>query len=275
MKPPPTTRTWTRYVAIGDSLTEGMSDPDPGMPGAYVGWADRLAVELAARADAEDKEFGYANLAIRGRLLADVVGPQLDAAIALEPDLVSIIGGANDILRPKAELDALAAELEAAVARIRATGADVLMATPADPYKAPLLRAFRGRCALYVACIWGIAQRQGAFVLDQWGQPFLRDWSMWADDRLHMNSEGHQRISLAALSSLGIETDEEAWRTPPPPTLAIPRREAAVANARWAKEHVGPWVQRRLRHESSGDHVTAKRPLVTPLHAGRADRTLD
>ncbi|MEO7059835.1 MAG: SGNH/GDSL hydrolase family protein [Lapillicoccus sp.] len=274
MKPAPTTRTWTRYVAIGDSLTEGMSDPDPGVPGAYVGWADRLAVHLAERAEAEGRDFGYANLAIRGRLLADVVGPQLDAGLALEPDLVSIIGGANDILRPKADVDALAGDLEAAVARIRATGADVLMATPADPWKAPLLRAFRGRCALYVACIWGIAQRQGAFVLDQWGQPFLRDWSMWADDRLHMNSEGHRRVSLAALASLGIATDEVAWRTPPPPAPAVPRLEAATANARWAREHVGPWVQRRLRHESSGDHVLAKRPLVTPLQGHRAEPTI-
>lgn len=210
MKPAPTPRTWTRYVAIGDSLTEGMADPDPGMPDAYVGWADRLAVELADRAVARGEEFGYANLAVRGRLLDDVVGAQLEAALALKPDLVSIIGGGNDILRPRADVDVLAARLEAAVARIRATGADVLMATPADPWKAPLLRAFRGRLALYVTCVWGIAQRQGCFVLDQWGQHFLRDWSMWSEDRLHMNSEGHRRISLAALSSLGVETDEDA-----------------------------------------------------------------
>jgi len=126
-------RVWTRYVAVGDSFTEGMSDPDPEIPDRYVGWADRLAVALARYASDAGQQFGYANLAVRGRLLADIVGPQLDAALALEPDLVSIVGGGNDILRPSADVDALAGRLEDAVVRIRATGADVLMATPFDP----------------------------------------------------------------------------------------------------------------------------------------------
>ena len=89
-------------------------------------------------------DFGYANLAVRGRKLADVVGPQLEDALSLQPDLVSIVGGGNDILRPKADLDGLAARLEAAVARIRATGADVLMATPVDPADAPAASRRRG-----------------------------------------------------------------------------------------------------------------------------------
>ena len=112
-------RVWTRYVAVGDSFTEGMSDPDPEIPDRYVGWADRLAVDLARYASDAGHQFGYANLAVRGRLLADIVGPQLDAALALEPDLVSIVGGGNDILRPSADVDALAGKLEDAVVRIR------------------------------------------------------------------------------------------------------------------------------------------------------------
>ena len=99
----PQARAWTRYVAVGDSFTEGMSDPDPSTPDAYVGWADRLATLLAPHVE----EFSYANLAVRGRKLADVTGPQLDAALALEPDLVSIVGGGNDLLRPRADVDAL------------------------------------------------------------------------------------------------------------------------------------------------------------------------
>ena len=120
----PEPRVWTRYVAVGDSFTEGMSDPDPEIPDRYVGWADRLAVDLARYASDAGHQFGYANLAVRGRLLADIVGPQLDAALALEPDLVSIVGGGNDILRPSADVDALAGKLEDAVVRIRDTGAD-------------------------------------------------------------------------------------------------------------------------------------------------------
>ena len=127
----------SRYVAIGDSFTEGMSDVDPHLEGQYIGWADRLAAHLATLAGEAGHDFAYANLAVRGRLLADVIGPQLDAAIALGPDLVSMVGGGNDILRARADLDSIAARLEAAVVRIRAAGADVLLATPVDPADAP------------------------------------------------------------------------------------------------------------------------------------------
>ena len=118
-------RLWSRYVAIGDSFTEGMSDDDPlivgdGSHGEFAGWADRLAAHLSELAQNSGLGFGYANLAVRGRKLSDVVGPQLEKALALEPDLVSIVGGGNDILRPKADLDALASRLEDAVKRIRA-----------------------------------------------------------------------------------------------------------------------------------------------------------
>ena len=259
-------RVWKRYVAIGDSFTEGMCDDDAQLAreGEYVGWADRLAAHLNDIARDAGESFGYANLAVRGRLLADIIGPQLDAALSLEPDLVSIVGGGNDILRPKADIDALAARLEDAVRRIRATGADVLMATPVDPADAPLVRATRGRAAIYTANIWGIAQRNGCHVIDQWGLHALRDWRMWAEDRIHMTSEGHRRVSLAALASLGHPTDA-AWQTPLDPAPPISRREALQANAQWAREYVGPWVHRRLTGRSSGDARSAKRPDVTPL----------
>ncbi|MEP6648910.1 MAG: SGNH/GDSL hydrolase family protein [Lapillicoccus sp.] len=261
----PAPRVWTRYVAVGDSFTEGMSDPDPQLPDQYVGWADRLAVELARYASEAGQSFGYANLAVRGRLLADIVGPQLDAALALEPDLVSLVGGGNDILRPSVDVERLARRLEDAVVRIRATGSDVLMATPFDPVGAPVVRAARGRSAAFAALVWGIAQRNGARVIDQWSLTALRDWRMWADDRIHMTAEGHRRVALAALWTLGHPTDEADWRTPMPPAAPIPRREAMVGNAKWAREYLAPWVQRRLRGESSGDLLTAKRPGITPL----------
>ena len=258
---------WTRYVAIGDSFTEGMCDDDPtfGHDGEFAGWADRLAAHLSEIARAEGLDFGYANLAVRGRKLADVVGPQLEDALALQPDLVSIVGGGNDILRPKADLDGLAARLEAAVARIRATGADVLMATPVDPADAPLVKATRGRAAIHTANIWSIARRNGAHVIDQWGLHALRDWRMWSEDRIHMTTEGHRRVSLAALEALGHTPAETDWAMPLDPAPPIGRREALQANAQWAKEYVGPWVHRRLTGRSSGDHRQAKRPDITPF----------
>ena len=256
----PQARAWTRYVAIGDSFTEGMSDPDPVQPDAYVGWADRLAALLAPHTE----EFTYANLAVRGRKLADVAGPQLEAALELAPDLVSIVGGGNDILRPRADIDALAATLDDAVARVRATGADVLMATPTDPVGAPIIGRTRGRVGIYISHIWSIAQRHGCYVLNQWACDFLQDWRMWAEDRIHMTTEGHRRVALAAYTALGHDPDEADWHVPLPPQALPGVVETVRGNAQWAREYAAPWVQRRLQGRSSGDGRTAKRPELSP-----------
>jgi lysophospholipase L1-like esterase len=253
---------WTRYVAIGDSFTEGMSDPDPTRPDRYVGWADRLALHLDALAEREHLPFGYANLAVRGRKLDDVVGSQLDTAMSMSPDLVSMVGGGNDLLRPSVDLDRLAARLEEAVARIRKSGADVLLATPTDTRDAGLFKALRGRHAVHAANIFTIAQRHGAHVLNLWGMAALRDWRMWADDRIHLTTEGHRRVALAALTALGHDTDRTDWTTPLPDAERATRREELRSHAEWARTHAAPWVQRRVRGRSSGDAVLAKRPRL-------------
>lgn len=275
-------RLWCRYVAIGDSFTEGMCDPDPGRANAFVGWADRLAERLGDSAGAEHLPFAYANLAVRGRTLDDVVGPQLDAALAMAPDLLSMVGGGNDILRPSVDLDSIAARLEVAVARIRTTGADVLLATPTDTRDAGLFKALRGRHGIHTANIFSIAQRHDCYVLDLWGMRALQDWRMWAEDRIHLTSEGHRRVAEAALSTLG-HSAREGWDTPLGPTPPTARRAQLHEHLVWMRRHAGPWVRRRIRGESSGDALHAKRPELTilgsPRHGqdeeGLPDRYLD
>lgn len=254
----PEPRAWNRYVALGDSMTEGLGDSGSG--GALIGWADRLAALLSAHSG----EFSYANLAVRGRLLRDIAGDQVEAGLAMAPDLVSIIGGGNDILRPGADPDALAAELEEAVARIRASGADVLMATPADPLGAPIVERTRGKAAIFIAHLWSIADRQGAYLLNQWSLTFLRDWRMWESDRIHMSTEGHRRVALAAYETLGHTSEEADWRLPLPPSRPTGRLESLRDNALWAKEYAAPWVSRRLQGKSSGDNREPKRPELGP-----------
>ncbi len=248
-------------MAIGDSFTEGMSDPDPQTPNAFIGWADRLAALLSSHSE----EFTYANLAVRGRKLDDVAGAQTEAALALEPDLVSIVGGGNDILRPRADVDALAQQLDQAVATIRATGADVLMATPTDPAGALIIGRTRGRVATYISHIWSIAQRHGCYVLNQWACDYLKDWRMWADDRIHMTPEGHRRVALTAYVTLGHTEQEADWRAPLPPQAPAGAITTLRGHATWARVHGAPWVQRRLQGRSSGDLVDPKRPRLAPV----------
>lgn len=260
--PPP----WRRYVAIGDSFTEGMSDADPRTEGRFIGWADRLAAELSTRLPEGD--FSYANLAVRGRKLDDVTGPQLETALTLRPDLVSVVGGGNDILRPRVDLDGIADRLERAVMAIRATGADVLMATPADPADAGLLASLRSRHGVHTANVFSIAQRHGAHVLNLWGLQALRDWRLWSTDRIHLSTEGHRRVAQEALAALQQPVSDPHWRAPLDPADPTPRREQIAETARWARAHAAPWVHRRLTGRSSGDSVSAKIATPTPFGPG-------
>src|ERR1700693_3212364 len=119
----------TSSVAIGDSFTEGRNDAAPG--GGYRGWADRLAGMMAA----EYPGLQYANLAVRGKLLRQIVAEQVHTAVAMSAQatgLDSISGGGNDIIRPGGDPDTLAELFDAAVARLRASGSRVLLFTGAD-----------------------------------------------------------------------------------------------------------------------------------------------
>jgi lysophospholipase L1-like esterase len=219
-----------------------------------------VAARLADHADG----FTYANLAIRGRLLDEIIEEQLPPALALGPDLVSISGGGNDLLRPGSDVDALAERAERAVHRLRAAGADVVMFTGVDPVGSPVIRRTRGRVAVFNEHIRGIAARHGAYVVDQWGMSVLRDWRMWSTDRLHMSSAGHRRVALATLETLGVPVEED-WRAELPPLPELSPGARRLADLRWAGGFLVPWVGRRLRGRSSGDDVIAKRATLSPL----------
>lgn len=263
--PPAEVPVWERYVAIGDSFTEGMVDPYPDDPTRYRGWADRLAEHLGRWAAEHGREFRYANLAVRGRKTADIVGRQLDQALSMQPDLVSMAGGGNDMLRPTVDLDGLAARFDAAVAKIRATGADVLLSTPVDPREAGMFKTLRPRHAIHTANLFTIAQNHGCHIINLWGLAATRDWRMWGEDRIHPSPLGHERITQAALLALGLPETDPDWRIPLPRPDRSGRREEFREHALWVRTHAAPWVQRRLRGISSGDALQPKRPELGPL----------
>lgn len=255
--------TFSKYVALGDSFTEGVGDPDPARPNGLRGWADRAAEGLAADAARAGVDFGYANLAIRGRKLPAIIDEQVDAAIALRPDLVSIHGGGNDVLRPKVDLDALAATYDEAIGRLTAAGAHVVMFTIADTGDSGVMKVIRGRTAIFNEWAREIAERHGATLVDMWR---MRGWTVaevMDEDRLHLNAVGHQQIAIAALDALGVEHD----LVPIPPAVVpvLSGREQRAADLAWARAHLAPWVQRRVTGRSSGDGVEPKRPALAPI----------
>jgi lysophospholipase L1-like esterase len=250
-----------RLVTLGDSFTEGVGDDDPSAPNGVRGWADRTAEQLAAR----EPDFRYANLAIRGKLLPQVVAEQLEPALAMEPDLVTLYAGGNDLMRPKVDIDALMVDYEAAVVKIRATGARLVLFTGVDGVEDALFRRIRGRVAIYNEHVRGIAARHGALLVDLWAMRQLRDRRLWAPDRLHLNPYGHTEVAIAVLAALGVEHPLTATELGPREVLSPAARRSQ--NLKWAQEHALPWVRRRLRGESSGDTLAAKRPTLTPVES--------
>lgn len=251
---------WTRYVAIGDSFTEGVGDPEPAAEGGLRGWADRVAEVLAA--DAED--FAYANLAVRGRLLRGIRDEQAEAALALRPDLILVSAGGNDILRPGTDPDEVARRLDELIGLLGRDGATIGVFTGPDIGMRPVMRAIRGKVAIFNQQVHAIARRHDAVVIDLWALTELRDPRMWSDDRLHFSPLGHHTIALHVLDALGVAHDLESAVAPPLPVTTW--RRARTEDLVWARAHLMPWVLRRLRGRSSGDGRPPKRPELHPLH---------
>jgi lysophospholipase L1-like esterase len=251
------------YVAIGDSFTEGLHDPGP--DGEYRGWADRVAAALSDR----QPGFRYANLAIRGKLLAEVIAEQLPRAVELAPDLVSLAAGGNDILCGT-DVDVLASHFEPSVAKLQAAGCRVVIFTGFDPRMFPVIRLLRGRIAAYNMHLRGIADASGCDLVDLWSMRALADPRAWSPDRLHLTAEGHRRVALRTCEVLGVPVTGD-WRLPLPPAGGpeLTNRARWVAarrqDVRWAREYAMPWARRRLSGASSGDGISAKRPGLLPI----------
>lgn len=257
---------WRRYVAVGDSFTEGIGDPEPGSPGGHRGWADRVAEVLGSHVE----DFAYANLAVRGKLIAQIVAEQVEPALELSPDLVTFSAGGNDVIRPGSDPDDVAQQFEDAVVRLSGDGAAVVVFTGIDTSFTPVFRGIRGKVAIYNENIRAIADRYDCIVADQWALKEIQDARFFDDDRLHLNPLGHHEVARMVLRALNVPNDLQPMQ--PDPLPARTWREARAVDLVWAREYLVPWVLRRLRQQSSGDHVTPKRPAplpVTTLAPGR------
>jgi uncharacterized protein (DUF952 family)/lysophospholipase L1-like esterase len=250
---------YQRYVAMGDSQTEGLNDPDG--RGGFRGWADRFADMLAL----VNPHVQYANLAVRGKLVAAIRAEQLAPAIELQPDVATVMGGLNDLMRPSVDIDAVAAELEAMLGALRASGATVLTNTFPDPSTiAPLFRRLAPRVAAYNERIRAVAARQGALVVDFDLHGAGNDLRIWSPDRIHANPFGHSLIAAAFADTVGLP-DSAHWTVPLPAAQPLGRFRRVGGELRWLSRDVAPWALRRARGRSSGDGITAKRPQLLPV----------
>jgi lysophospholipase L1-like esterase len=249
-----------RYVAIGDSSTEGLDDPDGA--GGYRGWANRLAERIAAL----QGSLRYANLGVRGLRTRAIRETQLEPALAMQPDLVTLFSGTNDVVRRRFDPDEVGRDVEAMQGALVQRGAVVVSFTLPDLTPVmPLARWLKPRVESLNDALRRASARSGAILVDVARHPVASDPRLWSDDRLHANSLGHARIAAALAHGLGLPGTDGSWAAPLPP--AEPTGLAALVRAElaWGRRHLAPWIWRHLRGKSSSEGIIAKRPALAPV----------
>lgn len=243
-----------RYVAIGDSFTEGVGDILPGgsFRGDLVrGWADRAAEGLAT---VTGEPILYANLAVRGKLLKPIIDEQLDHALSLKPTIISLNGGGNDMLRPGTDLEWVTKVTVDALQRITDAGVKPLLLSGANPTNfIPGGKKVREKGEALTASIGAFAASQNIQFVNNWADKVLWSRQYWDEDRLHLGPVGHTRVASNVLQTLGFEVpaDWQIYAEPQP-------KPGAKSNSRYVYKHVLPWIGRRLTGRSSGDGRAGK-----------------
>jgi lysophospholipase L1-like esterase len=252
---------FTRFIALGDSFTEGMCDEI--IEGQYRGWADRVADVLTGL----NKDFTYMNLAVRGKLLPQVIDDQLPIAkkyITGKDTLVAFHAGANDVLRPSYQPAIAKERYRKALSELSKTDAKIIAFTIVEEVdgKGKTADLWNQRFSDFNKNVRACAKEFGVTVIESQEAPWLADRRFLATDRLHLNPEGHFRIANGVLETLGLPFDP-AWRVPLPTAKRKPKLKRISENTRWIITFVIPWIWRRIRKKSSGDGRVAK--YLTPV----------
>lgn len=251
---------YRRYVAIGDSQTEGLWDGDDVV--GLLGFADRLA----AMVDSLHPGLLYANLAVRGKRIADVLHEQVPQALAMQPDLITVCAGMNDVIQPGRSFGPALVDLERVYAALAQTGATVVTTTfPNVAQFLPLGRLVAGRLSRINAAITEAADRYGFGLVDLYNAPSMRELDTWAIDRVHASSKGHVLFAAAAAEALNLPGSNHDWAHATPEARRRSRTTGAYEQLRWTQDSFFPWIWRRLRGMSSADGREPKRPRLEGL----------
>lgn len=257
---------WKRYVAIGDSSTEGLVDE--GADGQWIGWADRFAAHLATH-QAEPLE--YANLAVSGYRMHDILHTQLQAALDTDPDIMTIVGGVNDVIGLRPDYDQIEADLALMFSAATARGIEVITFTNPDMVRAnPVAAVVRERLLTLNAIVRRLAREYGVRFIDFEHVPMASDPRLWGEDRLHVNTIGHIRIAAALAWLVGVQGFDRSWATlldaqpgETPDGATDSPNAGARSHVNWALKHFGPWVVSGIRGNAYRTGAECKRPVPT------------
>lgn len=251
-----------RYVALGDSQTEGLWDTDS--DGNLRGFADRLAAQL----DSRYPGLLYANLAVRGRRIADVLDDQLPQALAMRPDLVTVCIGMNDVTRPGGSFAAALADLDDLYAQLAGSGATVVTTTFPDIARIiPVGRVLGSRVLRINRAIRDATARHGFRLVDLHAAASMTQPGTWSADRVHGSARGHELFAAAAAEALGLPDSDHRWAEAGGADTG-PRALARVrSQVQWTRNMLMPWAWAHLRGASSADGRGPRRPALAPVSA--------
>ena len=257
---------FARFVAIGDSQTEGLWDGDDSA--GVVGFADRLAAIL----DSLYPGLMYANLAVRGRRIVDVLEDQLPRALAMQPDLVTVCIGMNDVTRPGRAFTAALADLDEVYTQLAASGATVVTTTFPDVAKMlPVGRLIGSRVLQINAVIRNASTRHGFGLVDLYSAPSMSEAQTWSHDRMHASPRGHRLFAEAAAQTLELPGSNDDWAIATGDTdLATGVRadpvDARVVDPMAVATPSGPVIGRRSRPEVPGVAAGHRPDPTGPAH---------
>ncbi|MET4704847.1 SGNH/GDSL hydrolase family protein [Frigoribacterium sp. UYMn621] len=252
------------FVALGDSFTEGVGDPDARLPNGVRGWADRVAEKLAKA----EPGWRYANLAVRSKRIREVVTDQLDAALRLHPTLITLYAGGNDVLDPGTEIRSILEDYERLVKALSETGATLLLFTGYDVPLYPVVWLFRRRNHAYNEGVRRIAQKYGATLVDYWTFDGYQDRRMWSADRLHLSKFGHKLLAARVLDVLAVRHS-----ITPKQFDALESRSTSrwlADQGQWVHDWVVPLLHRKIRRVTLGDWTEPRwpHPVEVPPKGG-------
>ncbi|MEU7905464.1 SGNH/GDSL hydrolase family protein [Actinoplanes sp. NPDC049118] len=191
---------WQRFVVVGDSLAKGLGEPTDGY--RSLPWGARTAAALRRA----QPDLVHLNLGVENLRAAEVRETQLDAALALKPDLAAVVCGGNDILPRNFDPEAVSADLDGIMGPLREAGADIVTFTLQDlsaAYPAlaegPLLPRIRQLNDL----VREVAARHDAIVVEMWSHPARADRDIYSSDLKHASMRGHAIVAAATIRALG------------------------------------------------------------------------
>jgi phosphatidylinositol alpha 1,6-mannosyltransferase len=253
------------YIALGDSLTEGLGDFDFEVSRFGCGWADRLSELMARSAHEAGESFKFANLALRGSSMLQILTAQLEDALKLNPDVVTIMAGANDFMRSKKTHPHLRALLRGAIERLHNQGCHVILANTVNPVHLAVFRPLAKKSRTMSDLIESVAAEYQVPVLNVFEIKDFKNRQMWCEDLVHFSGYGHIRIANKAASLLGIdhgfeELDINEMQGPP---------QGVKATGRWLVRDVAPFFIRRIKGITSGNGLEPKHEKYVKLVAKR------